>query len=107
MLAPQLGPGVRVIRGRLARATDSVLVIKVTDVEYLGKLSTMGAWSGEEVSVPTEYISGITERRYSRGRTWLAIGVATAALALTTTIALNGFGTDPPSTKTGGGGQTQ
>ena len=107
VLSAQLGPGARLITGRLVRVTDSAYVVRVTAVDYISS-SSAGTWSGEEVNVSRDLVSGVTERRYSRGRSWLAAGVVVAALALTTTIAIHGFGNDPASTKTdGGGGQQQ
>jgi hypothetical protein len=106
VLAPQLGPGARRITGRLARTTDSAFVVRVTSVEYISNSST-GTWTGEEVSVSRDLVSGVTERHFSRGRSWLAAGVVVAALALATTIAINGFGNDPGGTKVPDGGNTQ
>lgn len=107
VLAQQLGPGARRITGRLASMTDSAYVVRITGVEYI-TASAAGTWNGEEITVPRDVVSGVTERRFSRGRTWLAAGVTAALLALTTTIAIRGFGTDPGDTKTGdGGGQNQ
>jgi hypothetical protein len=107
-LSGQLGPGARHITGRLVRVTDSAYVVRVTAVDYISS-SSAGTWSGEEVNVSRDLVSGVTERRFSRGRSWFAAGVLIAALALATTIAITGFGTDPGSTKPsdGGGGQTQ
>jgi hypothetical protein len=106
-LAPQIGPGARHVTGRLLSVTDSAYVIRVSTVDYINS-STSGTWSGEEVAVPRDLVSGVTERRLSRSRSWLTAGLVVAALALTTTIAINGFGTDPGSTRPGdGGGQQQ
>lgn len=107
VLAAQLGPGVRRISGHLERTTDSAFVVSVTAVDYVSS-SSAGSWSGEEVTVPRDFISGVSERRFSRGRTWVATGIAVVAVALATTIAIKGFGNDPPGSKpTDGGGQQQ
>jgi hypothetical protein len=106
-LAPQIGPGARHVTGRLLSVTDSAYVIRVSTVDYISS-SSSGTWSGEEVTLPRDLVSGVTERRLSRSRSWLTAGIVIAALALTTTIAINGFGTDPGSTRPGdGGGQQQ
>ena len=107
LLAAQLGPGVRHVTGRLVSVTDSVYVVKVTSVDYVST-GIAGSWTGEEVNVSRDLVSGVTERRLSRGRTWLAAGLVVAGLALTTTIAIKGFGSDAGNTKgTDGGGQQQ
>jgi hypothetical protein len=107
VLAAQLGPGARRITGRLARATDSAFVVRVTSVEYISS-SSAGSWTGEEVIVSRDLVSGVTERHFSRSRSWLAAGVVVVGLALATTIAIKGFGNDPSGTKPkDDGGQTQ
>lgn len=106
-LAAQIGPGARHVTGRLVSLTDSAYVLRVTTVDYINNSST-GMWSGEEVALPRDLVSGVTERRFSRGRTWLTVGVTVAALALATTIVIKGFGADPGGTKTtDDGGQQQ
>ena len=82
-------------------------VVDTGTVDYINNSST-GTWSGEEVALPRDLVSGVTERRFSRGRTWLTVGVTVAAMALATTIVIKGFGADPGGTKTtDGGGQQQ
>ena len=106
-LAAQIGPGARHVTGRLVSLTDSAYVIRVTTVDYISN-SSAGMWTGEEVAVPRDFVSGVAERRFSRGRTWLTVGISVAAMALATTIVIKGFGADPGSTKTtDGGGQQQ
>jgi hypothetical protein len=106
-LAAQIGSGARHVTGRLIGVTDSAYVIRVTTVDYISS-SSAGMWTGEEVAVPRDLVSGVAERRYSPGRTWLTVGISVAALALATTIVIKGFGADPGSTKTtDGGGQQQ
>jgi hypothetical protein len=105
-LAAQLGPGARRISGRLVQASDSAYIVRVTGVEYISN-SYAGTWSGEQVVVSRDLVSGITERRFSRSRSWIAAGIAVVGVALVSTIAIKGFGTDPASTKTPDGGGNQ
>ena len=107
-LATQLGPGVRRVAGRLAALEDSVYVINVSSVEYV-HANDATKWNGERVRVGRDYVGSVTERRLSRSRSWLMAGVALATVALVTTIAIGGFGSDGGSTrpKDDGGGQTQ
>jgi hypothetical protein len=107
VMAAQLGPGVRHVTGRLVSVTDSAFVVRVTSVDYIST-SSAGTWSGEEVAVPRDLVSGVEERRLSPSRSWLTAGIVVAALALTATIAINGFGGSPGSNQPSGGpGQQQ
>ena len=101
VMATQLGPGARHVTGRLMSVTDSAFVVRVTAVDYIST-SSAGSWSGEEVALPRNLLSGVEERRLSRGRSWLTAGIVVAALALTTTIAINGFGGSPGSNQPSG-----
>jgi hypothetical protein len=107
-LARQLGPGARHVSGRLVQVTDSAYVLKVTSVDYINT-SVSGSWTGEEVSVPRDLVSGVMERRLSRGRTWIAAGIVAVGIGLATTIAIRGFGNDQGTGRPsdGGGGQQQ
>jgi hypothetical protein len=105
-LAAQLGPGARHVTGRLVAVSDSAYVVRVTGVDYISN-SLAASWSGEEVTVPRDLVSGVMERRLSRSRSWLAAGVVVAALALTTTIAIKGFGNDQGNNRPGDGGGNQ
>jgi hypothetical protein len=78
-LASDVGPGVRRIEGTLVGRTDSLLVVSVREVDLLNGRSTR--WSGETVRVPRDWVASVGERNFSRGRTWLAIGAATALTA--------------------------
>ena len=90
-LAPVVGPGVRTITGRLTQASDSAMTLAVTGVEYISS-GVPTKWNGELVTVPRDVLSGVTERQYSRTRTWLAFGIAAVAAAAIATIAIEGFG---------------
>lgn len=102
-LTGQVGPGARRLRGRLTQATDSLFVISLTSVEYLGA-ATAARWTGEAVSVSRDFVSDIAERRFSRSRSWLTAGVFVLLAAGVSTIAIVGFGGDAGSDRPGGGG---
>ena len=76
-IADSLGPGVTRVEGLLADRTDSLYVIHVTEVASIR--GPAAKWNGETVSLRPEYISGITERRFSKARTALLAGGVTAA----------------------------
>lgn len=106
-LSGPLGPGAQKLTGRLANSTDSAYVIRVSEVAYIGG-GPAAKWSGEAISVPKEYVSGMAERQLSKSRSWIAVGIAVGIAALATTIAINGFGGEPSNGRVdGGGGQTQ
>ena len=79
-LGKQLGEGVTRLNGRVADASDSVYVVKVSSVEYVA--SPIGHWSGEEINVSRDYIASVAERRLSRKRSWLAAGIAVGAIVV-------------------------
>ena len=105
-LANRIGPGVRQLTGRVATLSDSSLTLAVSSVTYIGPGAPM-TWNGEMVVIPREVVSGIQERRLSKSRSWIAAGAAVAAIALISTIAIAGFGSDPPSDKLPGGSNPQ
>lgn len=107
-LAPQLGAGANRLRGRLVQHSDSQLVLAVSSVKYIDA-PARAKWTGEEITITRDYTSGIAERRLSRTRSWIAAGLAVAALAAISTIAITGFGTDGGNNRPtdGGGGPTQ
>lgn len=93
VLAERVGAGVRTISGRLVETSDSAFTLSVTGVEYLTG-GTSAKWNGELVGVPRDVVSGVTERRYSRSRTWIAIGIGVVAAVGVALIAIEGFGND-------------
>lgn len=92
-LAGQVGPGARRLHGRLVHAPDSTYVVGLSSVEYLGA-ATPAKWSGEVISVSRDYVTDIRERRFSRGRSWLAAGILAVLAAAATTLAITGFGSE-------------
>ena len=79
-LGKQLGEGVARLTGRVANASDSVYVVKVSSVEYIA--APIGHWAGEEINVSRDYIASVSERRLSRKRSWLAAGIIVGAIAV-------------------------
>ena len=105
-LAGPLGPGARMIAGRLVNGSDSAFVIGVREVTYIGS-GTAARWNGEVITVPRDYVSGLAERRLSKSRSWIAAWIAVGVAALATTVALNGFGTNASDGKLPPDHQTQ
>ena len=79
-LGPQMGEGVLRLNGKLAHASDSLYVVRVSSVEYAA--APTGHWTGEEIKVPRDYVASVAERRLSRKRSWLMAGIAVGALVV-------------------------
>jgi hypothetical protein len=94
-LTGQVGPGARRLRGRLTQATDSLFIVSLTSVEYLGT-TVAATWTGELVSVSRDYVSDIAQRRLSRSRSWLTAGAFALLAAGVSTIAIVGLGGGDP-----------
>lgn len=90
-MTPLVGANVRRINGRVVESTDSALVLAVTSVDHLRGLPDR--WGGESVAVPRDFISTVGERRLSRGRTAMVLGMVAVAVAVVSRIAIEGFGT--------------
>ncbi len=95
VLAPLIGPGARRISGRVVGVSDSALTLGVSGVQYV-TAAAMTRWNGERVSVPRSVVAGIEERRLSRSRTWVTVGLVAAAALAVSLIAITGSGTAGP-----------
>ena len=93
-----LGPDVETLRGRLLSSDDTMYTMSVYAVD-LRHGSTLG-WKGERVVVNRDLVAGLSERKFSMGRTALTGGLTAAGLWLTVQ-AFKLFGGGSPS---GGGG---
>lgn len=90
-LGPQMGEGVLRLNGRVADASDSAYVVRVSSVDYVA--APTGHWAGEEVKVPRDYIASVAERRLSRKRSWLMAGIVVGGIvALAAAIKIIGGG---------------
>jgi hypothetical protein len=88
------------LEGRLTHRTDSTVVLSLRSVETLrGERVT---WTGETVTVRRNGVTGMQQRRFSRGRT-AAITVAAVAAAVAAVVGVSlaagggggGAGRDP------------
>jgi hypothetical protein len=105
-LAGRIGPGARRLHGRLVQAADSTYVVGLSAVEYLG-VTARAKWSGEVISVARDHVTDITERRLSRGRSWLAAGMLVVLAAAVSTLAITGFGSEGGDNRVPPDGETQ
>ena len=107
-LAEQIGPGLRKIHGQLREASDSIIVVSLTSVEYFD-LNAAARMAGERAEIPRRYVSEFRERQLSKPRTFLTIALVVAGLAAATLIGITGFGGDGPGDRpdNGNGGSSQ
>ncbi len=98
-----IGPEIARVEGALAGASDTAYELRVS--ETFGLYGTRSRWSGEAVSLPREYVGVVTEKRFSRQRTFVAVlGGVAAAMAFVVTRDLFGLGGEKGNTVPGGGG---
>ena len=81
-LGPQMGEGVLRLNGKLAQASESLYVVRVSSVDYAA--APTGHWTGEEIKVPRDYVASVNERRLSRKRSWLMAGIVVGAIVVVT-----------------------
>jgi hypothetical protein len=95
-MANQMGSDVARFESRLVRQTDSAYLLSVSLV--VGAWGAQTRWNGEQVALRTDYVRTIGERRFSAGRTALAVAGATAsamAFVLTRSLLGGGISSDP------------
>lgn len=79
-LSERFGAGVVRIEGTVAADDTANYVMNVYRVDQLN--GETGKWTGEEVRIDRDYVSRTFERQLNRGKTYLAGGVAVAAVVL-------------------------
>jgi hypothetical protein len=95
-LGGSMGPEIGQIEGRLVSKEGDEYVIAVAALHYLR--GGQQVWHGEKVRVKTEFVSSLSERRFSVPRS-VAMGAAgVGAIAIIATRSLGGLGSgDKPS----------
>lgn len=97
-LAPLLGAGTTSVSGRVISASDSALLIAVSET---GRADSRVAWAGERITVPRIALASAEHRSLDRWRTVGvgAIGVGAAgAVALLVSLLSAGSGGDGDGT---------
>lgn len=90
-LADRIGSGVTRVTGRLDSVDGDDYVVAVDGVETIGNGSAH--WTGERVHIRKDYVAGVQARKFSRGRTALAVGIAAGVVgALIGAASLAGYG---------------
>lgn len=106
-LGPLVGPGAQRLTGRVVAVTDSTYELAVTSIVYVNSPEA-ARWNGEGVRVPRDVVAGLQERRLSRSRTWMTIGIAAAAAVALSMVGIYGLGgDDSPDRLPPGGGEPQ
>ena len=96
-LADQVGSGVVRIEGTIVQNTGSEYVLAVSRVRTLD--GSASRWAGERVSLSHDHVANSFERRFSKGRTALAITatvVGVTAFIITRNLLAGGFGFNDP-----------
>lgn len=78
-LAPRIGPNAASLDGHMRNATDTTIMIALTQIVTRG--GDAQQWSGEELTVPLSWINGYQQRTPSAKKTSFLVGVIVAAVA--------------------------
>ena len=104
-LGPSVGPAAKSIEGQLDSRTDSAYSVKVASVVYLN--GTNNKWTNEPLTIRSDLVRDIREKKFSRGRTgMLTAGVIAGTVAFIASRGLLGLGT-PDRDKGPGDGTEQ
>ena len=100
-LGGSMGPEISLIEGRLVSKENDEYVVAVSAIHMLR--GGQQVWTGERVRVNTQHVSGIRERKLSKGRTaaMTAATVGVVAMIVRASIVGSLFGDDgrlPPDT---------
>ena len=77
-LGEAIGPNADRVEGSVVSRSDTSFVLAVRTVDYIGGASN--EWKGESVTVPVAGVRGMTEKRFSKARTYLAAGALVAGV---------------------------
>lgn len=98
-LGGSMGPEIGEVEGRLVQHNDSAYLLSVSGVRFLR--GGEQRWNGERISVRNEFVSGVSEQRFSKARSGALGAITIAAVVYTLSRGLGGFGTSetgkPPS----------
>jgi len=93
-LRPMMGPEVAKVQGRLVQQDSVGYTLAVTPLGLMRDGTQV--WSGERVSIKSEYVNSVTERRFSRARTAVVTAAVLGVVAVVFTQSIKGsvFGDD-------------
>ena len=76
-LGGQMGPEISEVEGRLLQKDSVEYVLAVSQVHLMRGGEQI--WSGERIRVKAEYVTGVTEKRFSQGKT---VAISAAAIGI-------------------------
>jgi hypothetical protein len=108
-MANAIGPGAEEVEGVVSSADANTWNLNLVRVDHRGGSSVM--WNHELVPFPRYALTSVSEKRFDRGKSWLAGGLI-AAGAFAVAKAFHALGADenkeptpiPPTTRIPGGG---
>jgi len=94
-LGEAVGPEVAELEGRLVDRDSAQLVLSMSMVRLLR--GGVQVWSGERVTVRRTHVSAVRERHFSKSKSAILAGAASAALAVVIRQGIRGGGTIDPT----------
>ena len=96
-----MGPGIARVEGALIGSTDSEYTLRIAGVtDIRGRESR---WSGEQISLRRTWVGNAYERRFSKPRTYVLVGILAAGFG-TFVVTRHLFGIGSVAASSGGGG---
>jgi hypothetical protein len=84
-----MGPELRRVEGNLQSKDGDDYVVTVAGVELLQ--GGFQAWAGETVRINSSYVSAVYEKKFSKGKTVLALGTVAVGIAVLSSRGLRSF----------------
>jgi hypothetical protein len=88
-LGGSMGPELRRVEGNLQSKEGDDYFVKVAGVELLQ--GGFQSWAGETVRINSSYVSAVYEKKFSKGKTALALGSVAALVALASSRGIRSF----------------
>jgi len=85
-----MGPAIDQVEGRLVQQTNAEYVVAVSSIRLLRGGDQV--WSGEQVRIPSSYVTSVYARRFSKSRTAVLTAAAIGSIALVATKSIIGSG---------------
>lgn len=78
-LGPSIGSAAKQIEGTLNTRTDSAYTVRVASVVYMN--GSNNKWTSEPLTIRSDLVRGMREKKFSRGRTGLLAGGIVGGIA--------------------------
>lgn len=79
-LGGQMGPEISEVEGRLLEKDSAHYVLSVQQIRLIRGGEQV--WSGERIDISSQFVTGVQERKFSRGKTALLSTAAVGAVVL-------------------------